>query len=430
MKHNDFTAFDHLPNPFRTLSVKAFVPWPDILPSAVARVEQIEQSLRGSLKHEMPSFLRYSMNYPAIFREKTVPRLKELYSQQFRDELQAVVIVGTGGNAIHAEIFQPLSPVPVIIADAPHPEIMGQIYELDRNRSVIVYQSRSGDTGEVNLLYDLFTNPRSGTPVFPHSLVLASKGRIYDAARRDGVPVIELPLDIAGRTMVNTDIVGVPFYLSKLLGETGSDLFNTVARIFQAHIDAPRDLAWWIPTFSYASQVQGFTNTWIAPYDPDAARAGYLANQLFNEGRGQFGNKALSHMRVGPRAQHETGQRIRGGAPDHFTLFLKVQNFRLPDLIVTASDSSYCGLSGGDFIRINCEAYANALTLSRLPHMTIELPSIAIEPLAELDALLLLWAWWECSYLGTGYDKNPDVDAAKIEANRLAAELREKRSQI
>ena len=128
---------------------------------------------------------------------------------------------------------------------------------------------------------------------------------------------------------------------------------------------------------------------WIAPYDPDLMPVGFLANQLFNEGRGQAGRKALSHMRVGPRAQHETGQRIRGGAPDHFTLFLVSRTFRQPDIQVTAPNSEYHLLSGGDFVRINARAYASSLTTLQLPHLTVELDGIDVESLAELDALLI-----------------------------------------
>ncbi len=417
-----------LPSPFRRLSVRAHNPFGVAGAETAARIEEVDRELDRQLAEEPPAFIRYALEYPQIYRRRTVAQVREIVPAAVRERLSAVVIVGTGGNAIHAELFQPLAPVPVIIADSPHPALLERIAALDPARTVVVYESRSGDTGEVNLLYDLFTNPASQEQGFPHSIVLASRGRLHRAALRDGVPVIELPLDIAGRYMVSTDIVGVPFHLAGLLGEDGAGLFETIARVFRAHAAALRDLAWWIPAFSFTAQQRGITNTWIAPYDRDLARAGFLANQLMNEGRGQRGCKALSHMREGPRAQHETGQRIRGGAPDHLTLFLTTRRFRSRDITVTAEGSPYAGLSGGDFVRLNAQAYANSLSILDLPHLTVEVDAVEIECLAELDALLMLWAWRECNYLGTGYDANPDVDAAKVEANRLAEELRRQRS--
>lgn len=341
---------------------------------------------------------------------------------EYAKDVENVVVCGTGANALYMDMMKKFTKKKLIILDSPSPYILEEIFKLNKEKTAIVYISRSGDTLEVISAYHMLHNK------FKHNIVLANKGKLKLLALENKDKIIDIRTDLSGRYMFATNIVSIPCYL---LGINFKDLLlNAIQAMdlfFKYDIEEFKDID--EKNFNqklkeidnpalnitiliyYFSQTEKIDNIWVTSYDYFLQELPNIFNQLVNESTGKEGSRILLFHKNSPRAQHELIQRVNGGDKNIFPIILTTQKS-----LIDYEFEDGIGLKGrtaNDIINIEAKATMKAYEKLNIGYVNINLDNPTLKEVVKTFILSQCLAYYLSKLLRVNPFDNPDVDLGK-----------------
>lgn len=392
----------------------------------------------------------YKIIYDTSFKKKIISVIKSIESEKFIEapadflnkydsyydviekhkDVENVVVCGTGANALYLDVLKQFSKKNLIIMDSTSPYKVDEVLKLDKEKTAIVYISRSGNTLEVISLYYLFHNK------FKRNIVLANSGQLKKLGTENKDIIIPIRLDLSGRYMFATQVVSIPAYL---LGINYKEMLLSAIEIVKSFGDFKREefkdldemnfnkklkkvdnkaliLSIFIFYF-YHSKEEQYSTIWATSYDDFLSELPNVFNQLVNESTGKDGSNLLLFHKNAPRAQHELIQRINGGKHNIIPLILTVKE-SLVDFKFEKG-SLLKSKSANDIVNIEAKSTMSAFSELRIPFCHIELTKPTLKEVTRIFMLAQFLAYFLSRFLDVNPFDNPDVDLGKEFARKM-----------
>lgn len=357
----------------------------------------------------------------------------EKMSEQLREKCDDLVVVGIGGSSLGArviqEVFQsPKSKKKLHFCDNVDALEFVKLFDSlsDLKRTGWLFISKSGSTIETlisaDYILEIYHQKLSSLPI---TCVITEKksNPLYDWARNNQVPILEIPVDVGGRFSVLTAVGMLP------AGFLGLNIQQ-----FRQGAICATEKQFEIVDFSTQALMSFNREEWISLfwfYSSSFRNFGFWLQQLWAESLGKkvnrFGNSAprvsTPLAAIGACDQHSILQQIMEGAHDKFISFIRVQSAEKGPWDLSSSRFSnnqfFIGKQMGQLLAAEAEATRKALSQEMISN--IEISVFDLSP-ATVGYLFMFWEL-VVGTIGEALDINafnqPGVELGK----RLAREI-------
>lgn len=340
---------------------------------------------------------------------------------------ETLVVVGIGGSdlggrAIVEAFGEKNSPMKVLFAgDSTDPVAYRRLLDqIDLNKTVFNFVSKSGGTLETLSAYILFKNKvkKIAKNWAKHFIFTTSakSGILKAEAERHSVMILPVSEDVGGRFSVLTPVGLLPALAA------GVEIDELVAGGLEfARSPEMRQQAQALARAQYELFHQGIKVAALLTYSVQLQEFARWYRQLWAESLGKNNTGVLPVKAWGPADQHSQLQYYNEGSPLQSIWLLRVENratnFTLTDIDVP--EAKY--LEGQDFnylLKIEAEATATSLTNHGRPNATLILSELTPRSLGELFMFFELAVVYLAELFEVNCFDQPGVEESKILINQ------------
>lgn len=352
-------------------------------------------------------FERKEIGFPQLPERVGLWQSAYKVGSDFANRFKKLVIVGLGGSSLGtrvlSEVFLAKNMYFVDNVDALAFEAL--IEELGDLKEVgWAFISKSGTTIESLCALELIDQVYSAEDLnlAKHSLVISEtkQNSLTDWAKKNDLPVCEIPLDVGGRFSVLTPVGMMPAAF------LGLDL----ERFRVGALWALKDTA--LVTQTMAQLMQSFErDEWISllwPYNSRLKNFGSWYQQLWAESlakpttrAGQPAPRVSTPMwAIGASDQHSILQQVMEGTKDKFVMFLRVDESEAGSQVIRKAQFKETqdleGRTMGELLRAEALATQEALNQSGVSTMTFKTKAL------DEQTLGFLFMFWQLVVAGIG----------------------------
>jgi len=362
---------------------------------------------------------------PALPSEAFAAALDRAPSPPPRARADRVVVLGIGGSALGAravhEARSSPSALPLLVVDNGDPALLERAWRGgDPARTAWVVVSKSGTTTETLAQCGVVRErlARAGAWGATH-VVTGASGPLRDLARRDGLPLHDVPEEVGGRFSVFTAAATVPLALA------GIDVAPLVegARAARAHAAQPGAIPARLAALLVAAARRGRSVVALWSYAERLETVGEWFRQLWAE---SLGKRRADGARVGQTPlpcvgstdQHSVQQLLVEGPADKAAVVLAgpvEEDARCPEGPFGAASGHALGAILGAMRR----ATAAEMVRAGIPTATLHLEDWSERTLGILLMSLLFATVAAGRLLGVDPYGQPGVEAAKVATKEL-----------
>lgn len=326
----------------------------------------------------------------------------EKMSVGFREKCDDLVVVGIGGSCLGAkviqEIFQsPKSEKKLYFCDNVDSLEFTKLFESlgDLVRTGWLFISKSGSTIETivsaDYILEVYRQKHLNLP--PICAITENRSNpLFDWARDNQVPILEIPIDVGGRFSVLTAVGMLP---AGFLGLDIRQFQDGAFRATENHFEIADFTAQTLMSFSRGEWISLF---WF--YSSSCKNFGAWLQQLWAESLGKKVDRSgqpaprvsSPFTAVGVCDQHSVLQQVMEGARDKFVCFVRVQSSEKGPWPLSSSkfanNQFFVGKQMGQLLAAEAEATQKALAQEGVS--SIEMSACDLSP-ASVGYLFMFW---------------------------------------
>jgi len=343
----------------------------------------------------------YKSPYPFMdfgLLKSHIGEIKKIADSVKRFKIKNLVILGIGGSSLGTEtIFHALlhpfhnldtknrkGKPTYFILDNIDPQKINkdlEIVEKDRDKTLLIVISKSGETPETMSQFMLFKEVLRSTKNYTERIVVitdSKKGMLREIVKKEGYPSLSVPEGIGGRFSVLTPVGLFP---SSVMGIDIEEMLKGAEDMYGYIKKTPyrKNMAVILAAILYLMDIQGKKMHVMMPYCERLSAFSDWFRQLEAESLGKAGNGPTPIKSIGVTDQHSQLQLYIDGPKDKCITFLYHGGEKrgIPDSIPYITDLEYlAGKDMKDLFYAEFLGTRRSLIEARTPSLTITVHEI------------------------------------------------------
>jgi len=346
-------------------------------------------------------------------------KIDNITSQFPKDEIENVIILGTGGSIQTVLALSHLVKKRLFsITSSRAVELKRCLSQTEPSNSIVIPISRGGETLDVNSTIGIFL--KNGYKI----LGLSSKGTMHDILYRSGVPILDVP-DLSGRFAGSITNVGiVPAYF---LGIDIESFLKGLKNGYEDYMVPEKNDSLNFACFLYEMFKKGYRVVFSMPYSYNLEGSVGLFVQEISESSGKEDKGLMGTFQEAPLCQHSVLEFLLGGSKGNVIPVLWTIANEFPEVFLESSIDFVDGKSAQTIVNYQANATFQALLEQKIPSGKVEINNPNEYNIGKLIAFIQSSVYYLCVLLDVNWSDNPKVNVGKKICNealksRISAE--------